>query len=239
MTKDFKAIEKKNIVDDVFEQIKEKIAVGIWQPGQKLPSENELCSTFNVSRVSIRSAVQRLRDLGLVTTRHGTGSFVSDRAASFDIKVTAPIMNFGEKEFLDMMEFRELLETKCIELAALRADDQDVAEIEAALNEMRASRHDYAKYSMADFRFHFAIVKASKNQLFIHIIDRLKNVYYYHLQELNRVLADMESSLAGHAKQLDAIKSKNSDAVKRLVREGANIVTAQTLQKLQEQTKKR
>ncbi|QJD86186.1 FadR/GntR family transcriptional regulator [Cohnella herbarum] len=239
MKNDFKAIEKKNVVDDVFEQIQNKIVSEVWQPGQKIPSDNELCSMFNVSRVSVRSAVQKLRDLGLITTRHGKGSFVSERAMSFDIQMTAPIMNLSEKEFLDIMEFRELIETKCIELAVLRADEQDIAAIEKALTEMKANQHDYSKYSLADYQFHLAIVKASKNQFFIHIIDRLKNVYYYHLKELNRVLADMEDSLFGHSQQLEAIKSRDMEAVRRLVREGAINVTSQTIKRLHDQTEKK
>ncbi|QMV42558.1 FadR/GntR family transcriptional regulator [Cohnella cholangitidis] len=239
MKNDFKAIEKKNVVDDVFEQIQNKIVSEVWQPGQKIPSDNELCSMFNVSRVSVRSAVQKLRDLGLITTRHGKGSFVSERAMSFDIQMTAPIMNLSEKEFLDIMEFRELIETKCIELAVLRADEQDIATIEKALTEMKANQHDYSKYSLADYQFHFAIVKASKNQIFIHIIDRIKNVYYYHLKELNRVLADMEDSLFGHSQQLEAIKSRDMEAVRRLVREGAINVTSQTIKRLHDQTEKK
>jgi len=239
MKNDFKAIEKKNIVDDVFEQIKAKIVNEDWLAGQKIPSENELCSMFNVSRVSIRSAVQKLRDLGLITTRHGKGSFVSDRATSFDIHMTAPIMNLSEKEFLDIMEFRDLIETKCIELAVLRADENDIAAIEKALNDMKANRHDYSKYSVADYQFHLAVVKASKNELFVHIIDRIKNVYYYHLTELNRVLADMEESLTGHSQQLEAIKSRDMEAVRRLVHEGNSNVTVQTIKRLHEQKEKK
>ncbi|MFB9279622.1 FadR/GntR family transcriptional regulator [Cohnella cellulosilytica] len=236
---DFQAIEKKNIVDDVFEQIKDKIVSETWKAGQKIPSENELCSMFNISRVSIRSAVQKLRDLGLITTRHGKGSFVSDRASSFDIHMTAPIMNLSEKEFLDIMEFRELLETKCIELAVLRADDNDIAAIEQAFNDMKAYQNDYSKYSLADYQFHLAIVKASKNELFVHIMNRIKNVYYYHLKELNRVIADMEDSLSGHSKQLEAIKSRDMEAVRRLVHEGNSNVTTVTIQKLNDQKEKK
>jgi len=239
MKNDFKAIEKKNIVDDVFEQIKARIVSQTWRPGEKIPSENELCGMFNISRVSIRSAVQKLRDLGLITTRHGKGSFVSESATSFDIQMTVPIMNLSEKEFLDIMEFRELIETKCIELAVLRAEEHDIVAIEKALNEMKAHINDYSKYSMADYQFHLAIVKAAKNELFIQIIDRIKNVYYYHLKELNRVLGDMEESLDGHTKQLEAIKNRDIDAVRRLVREGVNNVTAQTIQRLHYQTEKK
>jgi GntR family transcriptional repressor for pyruvate dehydrogenase complex len=232
----FKVIERKNIVDDVYEQIKAEIINEKWKAGDKIPSENELCNMFNVSRVSIRSAVQKLRDLGHITTRHGKGSFVSDTATSYDIQMMLPIMNLSEKEFLDIMEFRELIETRCIELAVERADEQDIVAIEKALNAMVSHKNDYSKYSMADYQFHVAIVKATKNDLFVQIMKSIKDVYYYHLEELNRVLGDIEDSLQGHIKQFEAIKSKDVVAVKGLVRAGVENATARTIQRLRRQS---
>ncbi|MBU5440690.1 FadR/GntR family transcriptional regulator [Paenibacillus sp. MSJ-34] len=237
MTNNFKAIEKKNIVDDVYEQMKEKIVNGVWQAGDKIPSENELCSMFNVSRVSVRSAVQKLRDMGLISTRHGKGSFVSNTAGSYDLKMMAPIMNMSEKEFVDIMEFRELIETKCIELAVERADEQDILAIEKALNEMKANQNDYAKYSVADYQFHMAIVHATKNELFVQIMKSMKRVYYYHLEELNRVLGELEVSLKGHTQQYQAIKNRDTELVKRLVRESVTTTTDRTIKWLRYQEK--
>jgi GntR family transcriptional regulator, transcriptional repressor for pyruvate dehydrogenase complex len=233
---DFKEIEKKNIVDDVYEQIKAAIINEKWKAGDKIPSENELCSMFNVSRVSIRSAVQKLRNLGHITTRHGKGSFVSYNATSYDIQMMLPIMNLSEKEFLDIMEFRELIETRSIELAVERADDQDIIAIEKALHNMISNKNDYSKYSMADYQFHMAIVNATKNALFVQIMKSIKEVYYYHLEELNRVLGEFEDSLEGHIKQFEAIKSKDVVAVKGLVLAGVENVTSRTIQRLRRQS---
>ena len=66
-----KSVQKHNIVDVIYEQMKKNIQDGIWEPGCKLPSEPTLTATFQVSRVSVRSAVQKLRDLGVVVTHHG------------------------------------------------------------------------------------------------------------------------------------------------------------------------
>ncbi|EHY6474387.1 FadR family transcriptional regulator, partial [Salmonella enterica subsp. enterica serovar Agona] len=54
-----KSIQKQNVVNEIYDQISSKLLDGSWAPGSRLPSEAELTASFNVSRVSVRSAVQR------------------------------------------------------------------------------------------------------------------------------------------------------------------------------------
>lgn len=211
---DIKAIEKQNIVDKVFEQMKQKILKKEWRPGDKIPSEPKLCDLFQVSRVSVRSAIQRLRDSGLIETCQGKGSFVSESLQSRVVDTSLPMMNITEKEYLDMKEFRETIEFKCIELAAQRATKQDLQEIEAALNKMYATINDYKKYSLADYEFHLAVAKASKNELFYQLMKQNKQVYYRHLEELNRVFGKLDGSFKGHQKQFLAIQNRDSETAK-------------------------
>lgn len=101
-----KSIQKQNVVNEIYDQISSKLLDGSWAPGSRLPSEAELTTSFNVSRVSVRSAVQRFRDLGIVVTRQGSGSYVSEnftpQMLSNDPR---PIMHLSREEFHDMMIF--------------------------------------------------------------------------------------------------------------------------------------
>ncbi|MFP3722122.1 FadR/GntR family transcriptional regulator, partial [Niallia circulans] len=150
------SIDKKNIVNSVYEQLKEHIINGTWQPGSKIPSETQLQKLFNVSRVSIRSAIQRLRDLGIVVTYQGKGTFVSDDINGKSINDFVPVMHLSEEEFFDMMVFRQTIEFKCLELAVQNATKEDIDNIEEILNDMFRYRDDYKKYSEIDFNFHLA-----------------------------------------------------------------------------------
>jgi GntR family transcriptional regulator, transcriptional repressor for pyruvate dehydrogenase complex len=215
-----KTIEKQNIVDEVYEQMKASIVSGSWKPGDKIPSENELCQMFNVSRVSVRSAIQKLRAIGIITTLHGRGSFVAQSINDSMIDNFIPMMNLSEKEFLDMMEFRETIEFKCIDLAVQRADEEDFQKIEKALNKMIANKNDYKKYSAADFEFHLAIAKASKNDVLFMVMKNTKDVFYHYLEELNRVLGVNEDSLEGHIEQFQALRNRDSETVKAKIKQG-------------------
>ena len=70
-------IQKVNVVEEIFDQLQSMLIEGTWKPGDKIPSENELSETFGVSRMTIRQALQKMKALGLIETRSGSGSFGS------------------------------------------------------------------------------------------------------------------------------------------------------------------
>lgn len=204
-------MKPQNIVNDVYEQMKRSIQDGVWPPGCKLPSESELIASYDVSRVSVRSAVQRLRGLGVVVTHQGKGTFVIDDLKAHGFNDNRPIMHLSQAEFEDMRVFRQTVEFRCMDLAVQNATVDDIALIEAALNRMLVNRDDYKRYSQADFDFHYSIVKASHNKIFIHAMDSIRHIYLYYLEELNRVLGITLESVNAHINVYMAIK--NHDAV--------------------------
>ncbi|WP_259696024.1 FadR/GntR family transcriptional regulator [Pseudomonas brassicacearum] len=208
--------------------MKRNILQGLWPPGSKLPSESELIATFNVSRVSVRSAVQRLRGLGIVVTHQGKGTFViNDLEQHGLLNDNHPIMHLSQEEFEDMRVFREAVEFRCMELAVVNATSDDIALLEAALNRMLVNKDDYKRYSQADFDFHYAIVKASHNKIFIHAMDSIRHIYLYYLEELNRVLGVTLESVNAHIKVYMAIKNHDAAAAAETLNEAmANNVDA-------------
>ena len=71
-----KKFVKSSLVDQIFDYIQGEIIHGTWKPGEKLPSETELAASLEVSRMSLRSAIQRCCAMGLTETRTGEGTFV-------------------------------------------------------------------------------------------------------------------------------------------------------------------
>ena len=75
------AIKKESIGEQVLAQMKEQILNGEWKEGMKIPSENQLCDTFGVSRVTVRQAIQKLVAQGLVSRIVGERLGISPRTA--------------------------------------------------------------------------------------------------------------------------------------------------------------
>ncbi|TKI08526.1 FadR/GntR family transcriptional regulator [Martelella alba] len=214
------SIKKHNVVNEIYEQMKLKILDGTWHPGSKLPSEAELTRSFNVSRVSIRSAVQRLRDMGIVITQHGRGSFVSEGLNHQSLlQEQRPIVHLSHEEFHDMMVFRQTVEFKCISLAVEHAADADIARMEAALNRMLVNKDDYKKYSLADYEFHLAIAQASHNLAFFNALSALKEMYCYYLEEISRTLGISLESIEAHIKVFMSIKNKDAETAIQVMKD--------------------
>lgn len=95
------------------------------RPGEKLPPERELAKQFDVSRPSLREAIQRLEAKGLLLRRQGGGTFVqSSLWQSFSDPLVELLSDHPESQF-DLLETRHALEGIAAYYAALRSTDED------------------------------------------------------------------------------------------------------------------
>lgn len=66
------------------DDLQERIQTGMLQPGEKLPSEDQLANDYGVSRMTMRRSLTELIDAGLIYRRHGVGTFISNSAVQRD-----------------------------------------------------------------------------------------------------------------------------------------------------------
>ena len=109
-----------NKYEEIARCLKDRIRSGAYIPGQKLPSEAELCREFSASRLSVRSAIGQLAAQGLIRTHQGKGSFVCPGAPSGDTELSFQGASISRTDFF---ELRRILETEIAGLAAQRADE--------------------------------------------------------------------------------------------------------------------
>ena len=67
----------KTITEQVILLLQERINTGEYAPESRIPSESELADELNVSRASVRTALSALASTGLISRKHGDGTFVS------------------------------------------------------------------------------------------------------------------------------------------------------------------
>src|ERR1700719_2752825 len=116
------------------------IALGEFVPGQRLPPERELAAMLEVSRTTVREALQRLQASGYVTTRRGRGggTFVrTDRGPDADGMIARTLVP-AWADLTDLLDFRRLVEQLIARAAAERRDDRDIAVIRAAVADYAA-----------------------------------------------------------------------------------------------------
>lgn len=171
---------KKNLVkrppslsDEVARTLSEAIKDGAYKPGERLPTEPELCESFGVSRPVLREAISQLKYDGLVIPQQGRGVFVSDRGFKSSLRLDTP--NFeDQKEVLKIFELLLAVEVYYTGLAAQHRSKQQLVNIKKALDHLVESISRGELGSEEDLCFHSEIVKASNNDYFVSLVTFLE-----------------------------------------------------------------
>jgi GntR family transcriptional regulator, transcriptional repressor for pyruvate dehydrogenase complex len=151
------------------------IALGEFVPGQQLPSERELAATLEVSRTTVREALQRLHAAGYVTTRRGRGggTFVQTSTGAESDEMIRRTLLPAWDELTEILDFRQLIEQQIARVAAERRTDEDVAAIQAAVAAY-ARAADRGASRSADITVHRAIARAAHNGRLTELSDRIR-----------------------------------------------------------------
>lgn len=102
--------------------LRERIAVGEFRPGSRLPSEAQLCERYRVSPMTVRRAINLLLDQGVVSTIQGSGTFVKPMGLG---EVT-----FGLDELTALFRDRERTRVRLLEARIISADDRTARKLE-------------------------------------------------------------------------------------------------------------
>jgi GntR family transcriptional repressor for pyruvate dehydrogenase complex len=213
-----KAIEKKRVSDEVFEQMKDHIVSGEWAPGMKIPGELELVDLFKVSRVSVREAIHRLVGMGVLIIKRGEGTFVSEIIPSDYFDTLLPILTIGRPNVLEMLEFRNIIEVESARLASKRADENDIRRMSDIVRKMEESQGNKLLFSTRDLNFHYAMAIATHNNVIIKVNSILSDMLKKSMEEIVG-LTGYEGGIYYHKKILEAIKNKDEKLSAELMKE--------------------
>ena len=162
----------RNLTQQLVAHLSDLIATGTLAPGAKLSPESEIVRQRGVSRTVVREAISQLQAAGLVTTRHGIGTFVLDNVTRQNFGIT-PGSVTTLRDVLAMLELRISLETEAAALAAMRRTDEHLAELRKALDSFRERLSSGGETITSDFHFHLGIAKATGNHYFSDILTHL------------------------------------------------------------------
>lgn len=207
-----RAAGRRSLVDAAIEQLREQLAAGAWQVGDRIPTEHELAEQLQVGRNTVREAIRVLVHAGMLVSRQGEGTFV--RSTSDPASVLRGVQRSGVR---DVLEVRLALEVEAARLAAVRHTAEDIARMRAALEAEAAVMATYPERSGRggtvehDLQFHTALVDAAHN-------PALAEVYRYFSASVREAMRaafgdhDMpEVTVATHTALVDAIADGDSE----------------------------
>jgi len=176
-------IKAKRISEEIVEQIKALIFKGNLKPDEALPPERTLAKSLNVSRVSLREALNTLQGMGLLEIQQGNRTCVRPITTR---SIHDPLVSFTKSSpsnMLKVFEIRKYLEIGSVALAAEQATGEEIEVIGKILQEMEEDLRKNRLGAKSDLKFHAALAQATHNQAYAHIM----NTIYDLLQEELRI----------------------------------------------------
>jgi len=199
-----------NVVEDIYSQMTEFISNGTWKAGSKIPTENKLAETFNVSRNSVRQAISQLKALGLIEAKRGYGTIIKKRGASLSLNDIIPSIMFEVEDNLQIFEFHNGIQIECIKLACHRYTDEQLSRLIACTEQLKIhyENGDIHEAVFHDLECHKIICEMSGNLMFV----RATEIIYQRLeQSFNLISSSFEyrESIIFHERLISALKSRN------------------------------
>ena len=180
----FEAIENREPVSKkIASLIEDAIKLSKFKPGDKLPSEPELCGQFRVSRTAVREALKMLAARGLITIKKGKGMYVSDFSSQNVVEPLKLYLHFQGNNLhsVDVIEARMMIEPAIAFYAAQNRTFEDIEILNNDYNDLRTCENEPSIVAHWDSKFHLDMPKAYSNhlhyQLCLSVILCLKNIY--------------------------------------------------------------
>ena len=169
----FTRVSAGRISELIVDQVRALIREGQLRPGDRLPSERDLCQQFGVSRVTVRDALRLLEGAGLIDTRVGArgGAFVRVPTGTEIGQGIADMVFMAAIDAEEVTEARLVFELAVVPLICERADEHDLQELEEICQraEKALAEGRYDAGSSADF--HVRFVEAAHNRALNLLVD--------------------------------------------------------------------
>lgn len=212
-------VKKIAISDQIAQQIQEMVSIGEVQPGDKLPSERELCEKFGASRTAVREAISGLIAKEILERRN-KGIFVRPFSNGLLVESMEILIATKKIPIRYILEARFIVEVENARLAALRATEEDIRVLEACTKKITDKSSSEPIIRKSATEFHKLVAKATHNPFLEDFFNAMIEVF------LNdpRSVSTLSESASSHQCVLDKIREHDADGAAEEMRRHLNIV---------------
>ncbi|SDI60079.1 FadR/GntR family transcriptional regulator [Natribacillus halophilus] len=211
-------IPTRKISEQVAEQLEQSIMNGRLSAGEKLQSVRELTEQFEVGRSAVRDAIAVLKGKGMVKVVQGEGTYVCD-SRHWETFGAFPLTD--AKSIQDLYMVRKMMEIGIAEQAALKREQEQLAEMEDAMLAFEKGRE-------ADYQFHMALARATDNDILVQLMESVSKNMKDALMDCHRMIAaDMEAAVAiqnQHRAIYETVKNQHVDGASAAMKEHLQFV---------------
>jgi DNA-binding FadR family transcriptional regulator len=212
---DFPPICVRGPIEETTAQVAEAIWEGVLPAGTRLPAERALAEQLGISRPTLRLALRRLADRGLlaITRGRGGGAVVRSEVVPLDLLWSGPELDADE--IGAVLEARRSLEPPVAQLAARKATGEDFDRLRRLVQRQREADRDHSLHQQLGVRFHLAIARATHNSSIWPIAKELQLRLAVARQAMLRTPVDPRVVADVHEGTLGAILQGDPAAIER------------------------
>lgn len=191
-------VAKIRVSDKIKNALKQAIIDGVYRPGDRLPTEEQIAAEFSTSKVSAREALREMETEKLIVKRRGMygGSFVMEPDSEAMGQVMINYYQFGGISFEELAEFRKMLEPSLVELAVERCTPEDLEALRENIEVTAASLARGVQNQPRAIEFHRLIADACHNRMISAVMEALVKVFEEVLPRIPMTMADAQGDLA-------------------------------------------
>ena len=210
-------VSRTTISDEIVDQIISLIERGELQPGQRLPSERELCVRFGSGRSSLREALRCLSIVGILQARVGDGTSVAVDSGKFLGKVLQWRMITERHDIENLMEVRIALEGLTVGSVAQNRTAEDIRVLRSLLEKMKTAVGDHNRFLALDVEFHLTLARASGNSLALDLITMIRGQLARTLGRMLMLPDARPLSLDEHVRIVRRIEERDVDGARNAI----------------------
>ncbi len=202
-------------------QLKSAILEGHYQPGDKLPTERELCELFQASRSSVREALRALENAGLVTKRTGKygGTYVNAANTGPLISGFKDMLQLGQLSLEHLRQARLVVEPSVAYEAAQNASDEEIEGLKTLHNRHKACLLEGQVESYYDQSLHIALAEITQNPVLVLIMKVFNDIHDQRIQHIEMDEETKQVLIRQHAAIVEQIAARNPSAAAQAMRE--------------------
>jgi GntR family transcriptional repressor for pyruvate dehydrogenase complex len=215
----------KNRVDEAADRLRGDILRGMFAAGSDLPGERELSTRIGVSRLTLRSAIERLSSEGLVRSVHGSGNRVLDFRDTGGVELLGHLVTVALEggEFpiallKNLLELRRVVAIDAVALAAARCAQHEVDELRASLDEQEAAIGDTRAYMSRDLQFAKLLARATHNLALVLLTNTIVRVIEQQPGVELTFILDPRGAIASYRRMLALIEERDPDSARERCR---------------------
>jgi GntR family transcriptional repressor for pyruvate dehydrogenase complex len=212
-------LERASISEQISGRILAMIKSGNLKSGDKLPTEQQMCLAFGISRPPLREALKALTLIGVLKSRQGGRYLITDLTPSRLVTPFNVLLSVAEHDLQVQFEARAVIELELVRFCTERASDEQRARIMELARDGHAFRDDPVGFRLLDVEFHQAINTGANNSILATLSEGLYNVAIDARRLASTKPGVIANSIQQHCDVAEAIEAGDAERAVQAYRE--------------------